>query len=722
MTSPVCARLGLIAALLLGALPGRSGAPTATPGKESALLSPWQGNHGGTPAWSKVKPAEFPAAFSAAMSDQRLAIQRITDNPAPASFTNTILAMEQSSAALDRLKVLFSVHAGTLNLGVIPKVEAEMAPKLAAFSDEIIQNGALFRRIEAVHLQAAKGSLTPEQRRLTWLYYTNFVRSGAKLEAAQKARLSELNQQLASLGTRFSQNLLAEETNRFTVIDRAEDLAGLSQSLKAAAARAAEKHGLKGKWVISNTRSAADPFLTYAENRGLREQVWRTFVSRGDNGGDTDNKAIAAEMLKLRFERAQLLGYATHAHWAVELSMAQKPERAVALMEAMWKPCVAQIQTDVAAMQAFADSIGARQKIAPWDYRFYAEKVRKARYDLDLNEVTPYLQLDRLREGMFWAAGELYGLHFTLLKDVEVQHPDVTVYAVKDAKGAQVGLWYFDPFAREGKRSGAWMDEYRTQNRMEQEVTPIVSNNSNFVKGVPGQPVLISLDDTRTLFHEFGHALHGLLSNSTYPSVSGTATAQDFVEFPSQINEHWFMTPEVLNRFARHYQTDQPLPAALIAKIQKAESFNRGFHTMEYLASAVIDMKLHLAGGRTIDTTAFEREELAKLGMPSEIVMRHRIPQFGHIFSGAVGGYEAGYYAYLWSDALTADAWEAFLEGKGPWDKAVAERLRKEVLSVGNTKDPGEAFRAFRGRDVNTDALMRKRGFLAPAPPVSAKH
>jgi peptidyl-dipeptidase Dcp len=686
------------------------------------MLSPWQGNHGGTPAWSKVNPAEFPAAFAAAMSAQRLAIKRITDNPAPATFANTIQAMEQSSALLDRLRVLFNVHVGTLNLGVIPKVEAEMAPRLSSFSDEIIQNKALFQRIEAVHLNAAKVVLTPEQQRLSWLYYTNFVRSGAKLDATQKARLSELNQRLASLGTRFSQNLLAEETNRFTLIDRAEDLAGLGESLRAAAARAAEKRGLKGKWVISNTRSAADPFLTYAENRGLREKVWRTFVSRGDNGGDTDNKAIATEMLKLRFERAQLLGYATHAHWAVELSMAKTPERAVALMEAMWKPCVAQIQTDVAAMQTLADPTGATLKIAPWDYRFYAEKVRKAKYDLDLNEVTPYMQLDKLREGMFWAAGELYGLHFTRLQDVEVQHPDVTVYAVKDAKGTQVGLWYFDPFAREGKRSGAWMDEYRTQNRMERVVTPIVSNNSNFVKGAAGQPVLISLDDARTLFHEFGHALHGLLSNSTYPGVSGTATAQDFVEFPSQINEHWFMTPEVLNRFARHYQTGQPLPATLIAKIQKAESFNRGFHTMEYLASAVIDMKLHLAGGKTLDPTAFEREELAKLGMPSEIVMRHRIPQFGHIFSQAVGNYEAGYYAYLWSDALTADAWEAFLEGKGPWDKTVAERLRREVLSVGNTKDPGEAFRAFRGRDVNTDALMRKRGFMAPLSPVSDKH
>jgi peptidyl-dipeptidase Dcp len=678
------------------------------------MVAPWQGPYGGVPAWSKIKPEAFPAAFDFAMQAQREAIKRITDNTAPATFANTILALETSSEILDRVGILFGVHASTLNVGVIPKVEQEMAPKLAAFSDEITQTRALFARIEAVHRRAAKAKLTPEQQRLTWRYYTSFVRSGAKLDAKQKAKLGELNQRLASLATQFSQNLLADETGPYTLIEAEAGLAGLSEDLKGAASRAAEKRGLKGKWVINNTRSSADPFLSYAENRELREKVWRTFTSRGDTGGVTDNKGIASEMLKLRFERAQLLGYATHAHWAVEQAMAGTPDKAVALMEAVWKPGANQVRLDVADMQALADRLGSTFKIAPWDYRFYAEKVRKAKFDLNQEEVMPYLQLDKLREGMFWAAGELYGLRFTRISTVEVQHPDVTVYAVTNAKGAPAGLWYFDPFAREGKQSGAWMNEYRTQNRMVKPVTPIVSNNSNFVKGAPGQPVLISWDDARTLFHEFGHALHGLLSDSTYRSLSGTSTAADFVEFPSQINEHWLPTPELLNRFALHYHTGQPMPQSLLDKIKKAGTFNEGFHTMEYLASAVIDMKLHLAGGKTIDVAAFEREELARLGMPSEIVMRHRIPQFGHIFSGAAGGYDAGYYAYLWSDALTADAWEAFLAGKGPWDKAVAERLRKEVLSVGNTRDPGAAFRAFRGRDVNTDALMRKRGFLAP--------
>jgi peptidyl-dipeptidase Dcp len=679
---------------------------------EPAMLAPWTGPFEGVPAWSKVNPAEFSRAFDLAMQAQRKAIKAITDNPKPATFVNTILAMEKSSAALDRVNTLFDVHVSTLNMGIIPKVEKEMAPKLAAFYDEIKQNGALFKRIEAVHLNADKAKLTAEQRRLTWYYYTNFVRAGAKLDAAQKAKMSDLNQRLATLATQFSQNLLADETNPYTLIEKEADLAGLSDDLKAAASRAAERRGLKGKWVINNTRSAADPFLTYAENRDLREKVWRAYTGRGDNGGATDNKAIASEMLKLRFERAQLLGYATHAHWAIEQNMAGTPDKAVALMEAVWKPCAAQVRVDVAAMQELADPTATTLKIAPWDYRFYAEKVRKAKYDLNLDEVMPYLQLDKLREGMFWSAGQLYGLHFKQIHNVEVQHPDVTVYDVTDAKGVHVGLWYFDPFAREGKRSGAWMNEYRTQNRMGIPVTPIVSNNSNFVKGAPGQPVLISWDDARTLFHEFGHALHGLLSNCTYRSLAGTSTAADFGEFPSQVNEHWFSTPEVLNRFALHYKTGQPIPQDLLAKIKRAGTFNEGFHTMEYLASAVIDMKLHMAGGKAIDVAAFEKEELGKLGMPSEIVMRHRIPQFGHVFGSAYGGYDAGYYAYLWSDALTADAWEAFLEGQGAWDPKVAERMKKEVLSVGNTRNPVETFRAFRGRDVNTDALMRKRGFM----------
>ncbi|HJV23753.1 MAG TPA: M3 family metallopeptidase [Holophagaceae bacterium] len=706
------ARIHLGVCLALAGAGSHAGVPVKPAPSAPALLAPWKGPFGGVPAWSAVKPEEFPEAFRLAMEAQRSAIRRITDNAAPATFENTILAFERSSEVLDRTNILFGVYTATLNTGVVPKIDAEMAPKLAAFGDEIFQNRALFARIEAVYLSPAKAKLTKEQQRLTWVHYTNFVRGGAKLDAAQKTRLGALNQRLAALATQFNQNQLAEESGRFTLVDKAEDLAGLSEDYRGAAARAAEKRGLTGKWVIDNTRSAVDPFLAYAQHRGLREQVWRTFVKRGDNGDGHDNKAIAVEMLKLRQERAHLLGYKSHAHWSVEPSMAGTPEKALTLLEAVWKPAAAAVKADVVAMQALADGEKAGIQIEPWDYRFYVEKVRKAKYDLDLNEVTPYMQLDKLREGMFWAAGRNYGLTFTRLSGIDVQHPDVTVYEVKDAQGRHVGLWYFDPFARTGKRSGAWMNEYRTQQRAGgKAVTPIVSNNSNFVKGAPGAPVLISWDDARTLFHEFGHALHGLLSNCTYPTLAGTNTARDFVEFPSQINEHWFDTPEVLNRFAVHYQTGKPLPQELVDKIKRAGTFNEGFHTMEYLASAVIDLKLHMTEG-AVDPSAFEREELGRLGMPGEIVMRHRIPQFGHIFSTGLGEYSSGYYAYLWSDALTADAWEAFTEGKGPWDKDVAARFKKEILSVGNTRDQGESFRAFRGRDVNTDALMRKRGFL----------
>jgi len=710
MSAPYLRRVTLATSLAVGLVPLNGTVPMPTP-KQPAILAPWTGPFSGVPAWSKVKPEEFPAAYDQAMNEARSAIKAITDNPKAATFANTILALEKSTATLERVNTFFSVHSGTLNKGVIPKVEQEIAPKLAAFYDEIYQNPKLFKRVDAVFKQTDQAKLTPEQKRLTWLDYTGFVRGGAKLDMAQKAKLTDLNQRLATLATKFTQNVLADEMGPYTLIEKEGDLAGLSEDLRAAAARAAENRGLKGKWVINNTRSAVDPFLTYAENRQLREKVWRGFVGRGDNGGPTDNKAVASEMLRLRFERAQLLGYSTHAHWAIEQKMAGTPEKAVALMEAVWKPCAVQVKADVAAMQALADPTATKIKIAPWDYRFYSEKVRKAKYDLNLDEVVSYLQLDKLREGMFWAAGQLYGLHFKQIRNVEVQHPDVTVYEVTNAKGGHVGLWYFDPFAREGKRSGAWMSEYRTQSRMGKIVTPIVSNNSNFVKGAPGQPVLISWDDAQTLFHEFGHALHGLLSNCTYRSLAGTNTVGDFGEFPSQINEHWLSTPEVLNRFALHYKTGKPIPQELLEKIKRAKTFNEGFATMEYLASAVIDMKLHMAGGKAIDADAFEKEELGKLGMPNEIVMRHRIPQFNHVFGAPYGGYDAGYYDYLWSDALTADAWEAFLEGKGAWDHLVATRLKNEVLSVGNTRNPAESFRAFRGRDVNTEALMRKRGF-----------
>ena len=676
------------------------------------LLREWVGPYGGVPPFDQIKVEHFEPALETAMQENLAEIDRIANSSSPATFENTIAALEGTGETLDRVLTAYGVWGSTMNGPEFQAVQRTMAPRLAAFNDKIYQNTALFSRIDAVNSSPAKASLTPEQQRLVWFYHTNFVRAGARLDAAAKARVAAINQDLAGLFTRFSQNVLADETDIYLTLDSEADLAGLPQSVKDAAAAAAVQKGVPGKWVITNTRSAMDPFLTFSTRRDLRERAFRLFVNRGDNGGARDNNAIISEILKLRAERAKLLGYPTHAHWRLENAMAKTPERAVELMEAMWKPSVARVREEVADMQALANKEagkGPKITIEPWDYRFYAEKVRKERYDFDANEVKPYLQLDKLRDGMFWVAGELFGFRFTPVSNVTVYHPDVRVWEVTDkTSGRHIGLWYFDPYARPGKRSGAWMNAYRTQQKFDKPITTIVSNNSNFVKGTPGEPVLVSWDDARTLFHEFGHALHGLSANVNYPSLSGTAVSRDYVEFPSQLLEHWMSTPEVLQTFALHYQTGAPIPKALVERIERAANFNQGFTTLEYLASALIDMKLHLAGDRPIDADAFEKEELAKLGMPREIVMRHRTPHFSHVFSS--DGYSAGYYSYLWSDVITADAYGAFTEAGGPYDRAVGARL-SALLAAGNTIDPADAYRTFRGRDPRVEALMIKRGF-----------
>lgn len=677
---------------------------------QNPLLAKWSGPYGGVPAFDKVKISDFKPALEAAMKENLDEIEKIAGNPEAATFENTIAALDMTGQSLDRVSTIYGVWSSSMNNEEFQAVETEMAPKLSAFSDQITQNEKLFARIEKVYNSPEKSKLTPEQQRLTWIYYTNFVRAGAKLDGSAKAKMSQLNQDLAGLYTRFSQNLLSDEMNRTVLITKAADLKGLPQSITDAAAQAGGGEKNPGNWVIKNTRSSVDPFLTYADNRTLREQVWRMFINRGDNGDEHDNNAIITQILSLRAERAKILGYKTHAHWRLENTMAKTPENALQLLESVWTPAVARVKEEVADMQALANKEGANITIEPWDYRYYAEKVRKERYDLDQNEVKEYLQLEKLREGMFWVAGELFDFVFTPVNDVPVYHPDVRVWEVKKkSSGEHIGLWYFDAYARSGKRSGAWMNAYRNQQKMDGKITTIVSNNSNFVKGTPGEPVLISWDDASTLFHEFGHALHGLASNVTYPSLSGTNVVRDYVEFPSQLLEHWLSTPEVLQQFAIHYKTGKAIPESLVSRIEKASTFNEGFATIEYLASAIVDMKLHLAGDVKIDADKFEKETLATLGMPKEIVMRHRTPQFGHIFSG--DGYSAGYYSYLWSDVLTADVYEAFLEGNGPYDKAVAKRLNDNIFSVGNTIDPQDGYKAFRGRDPKTEALMRKRGF-----------
>jgi peptidyl-dipeptidase Dcp len=676
------------------------------------LLVSWTGPYGGVPPFDQVKVEQFEPALEAGMAEQLAAIGKITAEAAPPTFANTIAAMERSDRVLKQVQSLYGVWSSCMNTPEFQAVEREMAPRLAAFRDQVTQNEALFKRIAAVYEARESAGLTPEQKRLAWLYYTTFARTGAKLDPAGKKRLSEINQRLATLYTTFAQNVLADETDHVLFLESERDLLGLPDSVRGAAAAAAESRGKKGQWAILNTRSSMEPFLTYSDRRDLRERVWRTYYSRGDNGDATDNNRAITEILALRAERSRLLGFDSYARWSLEDTMAKTPERAMELMEAVWTPAVARVREEVAEMQAIADAGGAGIKIAAWDYRYYAEKVRKAKYDLDENEVKPYLQLDKLREGMFFVAGKVFGLHFSPVEGVPVYHEDVVVYEVKDASGRHVGLWYFDPWARPGKRSGAWMNAYREQERFDGEVPTIVSNNSNFLRGAKGEPVLVSWDDASTMFHEFGHALHGLSSGVLYPSLSGTSVARDYVEFPSQILERWLATPLVLSRFALHYRTGGPMPAELARKIERASTFRQGFDTVEYLASALVDMRLHLAGARPVDPDAFERETLAALAMPPEIVMRHRTPQFTHVFSGE--DYAAGYYSYLWADVLAADAWEAFTEAGGPWDEAVAKRLRECVFSVGNTVDPAEAYRAFRGRDARIDGLMRKRGFPVP--------
>ncbi len=673
------------------------------------LLQRWTGPHGGVPPWNLVRPEDFVPAFEVAIAENKKEIDLISSNDEVANFENTVVALEKSGQMLYRINAMFGVHTSNLSIGPMPSIEKQVVPMLTEHQDSIIQNADLFARIETVYESEGLKSMGVAEQRLVDDLYKRFVRQGAKLSDGDKERLSKINKRLASLFTNFAQNVLADESGWITWIEKQEDLDGLPASVKAAMAAAAKSKGQEGKWAVTNTRSSMDPFLTYASNRELRKKVWTNYYNRGDNGDEHDNNGIIAELLRLRAVRAKLLGYETHAHWRLEPQMAKTPENAMDLMMKVWPKAVARVKEEVADMQKIADESAAGITIEPWDYRYYSEKVRKAKYDLDFNEVKPYMQMEKLREGMMWAASEVYGFKYKQIYDNPVFHPDVRVWEVMDAEGEHVGLWYFDPYARDGKRSGAWMTDYRPQSNMDESITTIVSNNSNFVKGAEGEAVLISWDDADTMFHEFGHALHGLCSKVKYPSQSGTSVARDYVEFPSQINEHWLMTPEILNKYAVHHKTGKPLPKDLIEKIEATATFNQGFSTVEYLASALVDMKLHLAGDVDIDPDKFEREALAELGMPKEIPMRHRTPHFLHLF--ADDGYSAGYYSYLWSDALTADAADVFEEAGSYYDKEVAKSLHDNIFSVGNTIDPAEGFRRFRGRDVDTSALLRKRGF-----------
>ena len=672
------------------------------------LLADWTGPYGGVPPWDQVTPELFPAAFQAAIDERQGEIETIAAKPAPATFENTFVPMQDAGRRLNRVNTLFSVMANNLRSPEYQELDREWSPKLAAAQDEIFFNEQLFSRIQAVYEGRSASNLTAEQSRLVERTWQQFVRSGARLDAGQKAELGRINQELAGLFSDFSSKVLADEDS-WVLIENESDLGGLSESQRESYRAAAEELGLTG-WAVVNTRSSVDPFLTFSDNRALREKVWKAFKSRGDNNDANDTKEIIARIVKLRAGRAKLLGYATHAHWRMEDTMAADPARAEELMRRVWAPAVARVREEVADMQAVAARGGSKITIEPWDYLYFAEKVRKERYDLNQNEVKPYFELNNMVNGAFWTAGRLYGLTFTEISGtVPVFHPDVRVWEAREGD-RHVGLFYFDSYARSGKRSGAWAASYRGHETFTgREITVLSSNNNNFVKGAPGQPILISLDDARTLFHEFGHALHALLSEVNYPGLA--TTPRDFVEYPSQVMEHWVLTRPVLDRFARHYQTGERMPQALVDKIEAGEKFNQGYETVAYLSAALVDMALHTLPGGVVDTATFERDALAAIGMPREIAMRHRLPQFNHLFTS--DSYSAGYYSYLWSEVMDADTWQAFEESGDVFDPAIAQRMRRHILAPGNSTDRAEAYRRFRGRDPRIEALLRERGFPA---------
>ncbi|HEX6883379.1 MAG TPA: M3 family metallopeptidase [Planctomycetota bacterium] len=680
----------------------------------NALLAPWTGPYGGVPAFDRMELGALQPALEHGMELHLAEIESIARDPAPPTFANTIVALERAGRELDRVQAYFGVWSSNLSTPEFRAVQTEMAPRLSEHSSRIIQNEALFARVKAVWEGRESSGLRPDEVRLVQLAYDRFAHNGATLTGAARERYAAIQKRLAELHTRFAQNVLADE-EKYVLYLEPTQLGGLSEAFVQAAAKAAESRGQAGKYAITNTRSSMDPFLTFSTERALREQVWRTYYARGDNGDEHDNNALIAEILALRHERVGLLGYPDYATWRLTDRMAKTPERAQALMEAVWPAALARVAEEVRDMQAVADAEGAGIAIEPWDYRFYAEKVRRAKYALDSDEVKAYLQLEKLREAMFFVAGEVFGFAFAPVPEgsVPVFHPDVRVWEVKDrASGAHVGLWYLDPTARPGKRSGAWATAYRSHETFEGKRTVLAANNSNFIAAGPGEPVLVSWDDAETFFHEFGHALHYLSSRVVYPTLN--SGVRDYTEFQSQLLERWLATEPVIQRYLVHYRTGLPIPAELVAKIERAATFNQGFQTAEYLASALLDLRYHTIDPAGLDPDAFERETLAELGLPREIVARHRSPHFTHVFSGE--GYATGYYGYLWADVLTSDAAEAFEAAPGGYyDRELARKLVQHLFSPCNSLDPAEAYRAFRGRDARIDALMRDRGFPVPA-------
>tara|TARA_B100000586_G_scaffold265965_1_gene238393 strand:- start:646 stop:2793 length:2148 start_codon:yes stop_codon:yes gene_type:complete len=682
--------------------------------ENNMILAEWTGPYQGVPAFNKMKVEMLKPAIMKGMEQHLKEIDSIAGNAEAPTFENTIIPFEKSGAALDRAFTYYGVFSSNLSSPEFREIQKELSPKISEYSSKISQNEQLFQRIKAVYEQSQEKALDSAEQRTIDLIYKDFEMDGANLSEEDKKRYAEINKELSELYTQFSNNVLADEEGYVTYIDSTQ-LSGLPESYIKSAASAASERDHQGEFAITNTRSSMDPFLTYSDERELREKVWRTYYSRGNNGDNHDNNQVIKKILELRDERVALLGYDNYAQWRLQDRMAKTPKQAMELMEAVWPAALGRVEEEIKDMQELANKEGKDIIIQAWDYRYYMEKVRKEKYDLDSEEVKQYLQLDNLKKAIFYVAGELFNFDFTPVDTslVPVFHPDVSVYEVNDkTNGEVVGLWYLDPYARPGKRSGAWATTYRSKDELSGNKPVLASNNSNFVKPAKGEPTLVSWDDAETFFHEFGHALHFLSAKIKYPKLN--SGVRDYTEFQSQLLERWLSTDAVIDQFLRHYETGEPMPEALVKKIKKAATFNQGFGTTEFLASALMDMKYHTTDPSKInDVQEFEKQQLDELGLPEEIPMRHRSTQFSHIFSGE--GYAAGYYGYLWADVLTADAAEAFAEAPdGFYDKETAHKLVKYLFAPRNAMDPAEAYKKFRGRNANIDALMRDRGFPVP--------
>ena len=677
---------------------------------ENALLKEWTGPYGGVPAFDLMKIEDVKAAMLTGMELNLEDIEAIANNADAPTFENTIAEMERAGQELDRGFAYYGILSANMSSPEFRDIQTELAPLFSEFESKITQNEKLFQRIKSVYDASLEKPLDKDQQRVVDLTYKRFAMNGAELSPEKKASYAAINKELSSLYTKFSNHVLHDEENYVTYLTE-DQLEGLSEGFIKSAARIATNKGQEGKYAITNSRSSMDPFLTYSTERELRQQVWTNYYSRGDNNDEYDNNELIADILKLRRKRVELLGHKNFAEWRLQDRMAKTPENAMDLMEAVWPAAIARVAEEVADMQAVAIAYGDDISIESWDYRFYAEKVRKEKYDLNSDEVKQYLQLDKLTEAMHYVAGRLFNYNFTPIPEgtIPVYQEDVKVWEVTNkTSGDNIGLWYLDPYAREGKRSGAWANTFRGHSSFDGEKNVLATNNSNFVKPAPGEALLISWDDATTFFHEFGHALHFFSSTVKYPTLNGGV--RDYTEFQSQLLERWLSTDEVINNYLVHNETGEPMPAELVAKIKNAATFNQGFSTTEYLASAIMDMKFHVADPTNIDVDKFERETLAELNMPKELPMRHRTPHFGHVFSGE--GYATAYYGYMWADVLTADASEAFAEAPGGfYDEEMAAKLVKYLFAPRNSMDPAEAYRLFRGRDAKIEALMRDRGF-----------